>query len=147
MSGQSINRHQANKIVHFIKTSLSFTLQKIFPQCTNLLKCLWVIKHKQVLRKQHETLKIDFAQPRLDRLQGGREKSRPSEHHTQRIQIATVRNSSHQGSLKESRSTAHKRIVDGITGPCHPFDKETRNLRFETGPKGDFVNTMGRPLP
>ncbi len=62
------------------------------------------------------------------------------------IDVAAKGNSAQQGGFERCGAAAHERVVNEVAGAGQALNEKTRQLGFETGAVGDFVEGICLPL-
>src|SRR5207237_6658772 len=89
---------------------------------------------------------IELVEPFGDFVEERRSQAGTDEDDAQRIDVAAERDAAQQRGFENGGATAHEWIIDNVAGFGQSFDEEARQLRFEAGAVGNFVERTGLAL-
>lgn len=144
MPCEPVQRDHLNPFVERIKPP---SRDKVFFQSADFPERFRMVEREKLFGKFIAARHVDFPKTSLDFGERWRTQPRSGECQAEWIDVVAERNATEQRSLDRRRSPAHKRIVNDVARRGQSFDEESRELRFETSPIGNFMERTGLPLP
>ena len=126
--------------------SLTQGSEKVFLERTDFAKRFGMVERQQVFGEFVMVGQIDFAEARFDLREGRRVETGLREGEAERVDVVTERNAAQQRGLNRCGAAAHEGIVNYVARLRQAFDEKARELRFEAGAIGNFVERTGLAL-
>lgn len=146
MAGKAVEGDHANPVVDGIEGVLLALGEEIFFERAEFLQGFGMIKNEEVFGKFGGVLQVDLGEARGDLVKCGWIEAWADEDTAEGIGVRAEGDTTGEGGFKRSGAAAHEGVMDDVAGVGKSIDKEARELGFEAGAIGDFVQAVGGAL-
>ena len=146
VSGQSVDGDHADPGIGVRELPQAISCQQIASQRADRTEGFRMVEGQQVgslfLPVLLRGVAVHLRECPQDIRQGRWGQPGADENPAERVDVAPNRCPAEQRGFDQGCTASHERVVDDPPGSCEPFDEETRELRLETRPIRNFMETV-----
>ena len=139
MAGETVEREQANPVVHGVKGVGGVTRKKILLEASNRAQSVGVKEDQQVLGEFAGLGEVNLPETPGDAFQARRAEAGAGQDNTEGIDVAAVRHAPQQRGFQHAGAAAHERVIDDLARLCEALDEEAGQLGLKAGAVGNLV--------